>query len=150
MSGGDDFYTIGQLWFSVLHASSTGPEYRKAAQARGISVVQFNDKNNINGFFLGKKSFQEIADQVSGEAVESLTSSKPVKYVSEEQKQVGGEKKRDIKMHEKSRRLIDTILENELKIASRFTAIQVKDRSFLKVLQLGYAMVGKKAEAERV
>ena len=51
---------------------------------------------------------------------------------------------------ERKKRLIEVVLENEQKIASRFTAIQVKDRSFLKVLQLGYILTGKPKEADRV
>ncbi|CDW82797.1 UNKNOWN [Stylonychia lemnae] len=144
-------YNIGAIWYYVSSKDMKMGEYVASSQKNGFQMIQLLDRKEVQDFFTGQIKHSDSID----ESFRPQTLIKKSQLKGGKVVQLGEQiaRKRDAKAEEKQQRKMEVyehLLYNERKIASRATAIQCQNRSFLKVLQLAYQMTGQEQKVKEV
>ena len=130
------FYSLGALYFCILHKGARVGDYMKKCQEAGVKSIPITEKAEILSYFTGAKPQSDMIDLQR--RTQTLVSKNELRLKASKhssQAQAAGQltKKREIKLNEKMLQKIeqekqmsvnDFLLERELKLSNRNTVLQ--------------------------
>ena len=160
---GKGFYTIGSLWMCVQMRQQKQMEYNREANKSGVPLVVYMDMKNVNGYFTGQVN--ESASIDAAERAKTMVRLGGDRAADEDAAAAGSSlRKREAKAEQKHAEMAtkalkdgareltvaDYLAMNEKPTTGRAAVVRCRKKNFLKVLQIGYQLVQRFDDADKM